>query len=214
MSLGAGFWNSDGRTQGGENSRPGACSRDHQQTILYILSIDVKQGSTHARRRHQTPGIIGCDPVSFLDNPHKLSIPLQPPFFQSVEPVFRHSNSGVVSSKPRCAQHRLHPEVPPKKSPPGVGLGPYTPSFLKPRYVGRMGSFWQLIPGASPGVRIEPRSGGVSPWKPIAPFPEPRRRRQQSPRLFDLKRAKAFPRIFHPRASARVRVERRSRGSA
>ena len=38
--------------------------------------------------------------MSFLDNPHKLSIPLQPPFFQSSEPVLRHSNSGVVSDKP------------------------------------------------------------------------------------------------------------------
>ena len=64
--------------QGGENSRPGACSPDHQQTILFILSIDVNQESTHARRRDPTPAIVGCGSVSFPDNPHKLSIPLQP----------------------------------------------------------------------------------------------------------------------------------------
>ena len=38
------------------------------------------------------PGIVGCDSVSFPDNPHKVSIPLQPPFFQSFEPVLRHAN--------------------------------------------------------------------------------------------------------------------------
>ncbi len=90
--------------KGGENSGPGACSPDHQHTILFILSIDVNQGSTHARRRDPTPGIVGCGPVSFLDNPHKLSIPLQPPFFQSVEPVFRHPNPGFVSENSQFAR--------------------------------------------------------------------------------------------------------------
>ena len=37
--------------------------------------------------------------MSFLDNPHRLSISLQPRFFQSFEPAFRHPNPGFVSDK-------------------------------------------------------------------------------------------------------------------
>ena len=52
MNLGAGFGNcwqrkGDGRTQGSENSPPGACSPDHSQIIL---CIDVNQESPHAPR--------------------------------------------------------------------------------------------------------------------------------------------------------------------
>ena len=59
------------------------------------LEIDVNQGfmlDAETQRRE-------LQGVASWDNPHKLSIPLQPPFFQSVEPVFRHPNPGLFQAR-------------------------------------------------------------------------------------------------------------------
>ncbi len=50
---------------------------------------------------------------------------------------------------------------------------------------------------------------GVSPWNPIAPFPEPRRRRQQSSLVFDAKNR--FGRLLDAVQSAPVRVTKKGR---
>ena len=82
-----------------------------------------------------------------------------------------------------------------------------------------------FIPGRQPGFEWSGEaaaalSRGRKPMEPDSPTPEPRRRRQQSPRLFDLKRAKARPaqsapgsppKKTTPGVSAGVRVEPRMR---
>ena len=58
--------------------RPGGSSPDYQQTILYILCIDVNQGSTHARHRDQ-PDALRMDQITLHSPLFTLHSPLSTP---------------------------------------------------------------------------------------------------------------------------------------